>query len=157
MLILFFVVRYTSYAKESSSFPQLRPHRALHIFVTKQSLLSVMTKKRFHVTDTHVEKAGRHWYAIVNLWRYLNMSVTPILHCIEDHAVTFLQYKNIFVDIGEDVGERAHQEETRSKARVVAIHNIKKKETTNSHFEAMAKNVKMKVEELKQRSKRKLP
>ena len=93
----------------------------------------------------------------MNLWRYLNTSVTPKLHCIEDHAVTFLQYKNSFGDIGEDVCERAHQGETRNKARVAAVHNIKKKETTKIHFEAMAKNVKMKVEELKQRSKRKLP
>ena len=93
----------------------------------------------------------------MNLWRYLKTSVTPKLHCIEDHTVTFLQYKNSFGDIGEDVGEQAHQEETHSKARVVAVHNIKNKEITKIHFEAMAKNVKMKVEELKQRSKRKLP
>ena len=78
------------------------------------------------------------------------MSVTPKLHCIEDHAVTFLQYKNSFVDIGEDVGERSHQEETRKKARVAAVHNIKNKETTKSNFEAVEKNVKMKVDKLKQ-------
>ena len=93
----------------------------------------------------------------MNLWRYLKSSVTPTLHCIEDQAVTFIQYTNRFGDIGEDVGERAHQEETCNKARVAAVHNIKNKETTKSHFEAMAKNVKMKVEELKQPSKRKLP
>ena len=116
-----------------------------------------MTKKRFHVTDTHIEKAGRHWYTIVNLWCYLKSSVIPKLDFIEDDAVTFLQYKNIFRDIWEDIGERAHQEETCNKARVAAVHNIKKKETTMSNFEAMAKNVKMKMEELKQWSERKLP
>ena len=57
-----------------------------------------------------------------------------------------LQYKNSFRDIGEDVGKRAHQEETLNKAKVAAVHNIKKKETTKSNFEAMEKNVKTKVE-----------
>ena len=70
----------------------------------------------------------------MNLWRYLKSSVTPKLHCIEDHAVTFIQYKNSFGDIGEDVGERAHQGEIRNKARVAAVHNIKKKETAKSNF-----------------------
>ena len=70
----------------------------------------MMTKNRFHVTDTHVDKSVRHRYAIMNLWSHLKMSVSPKMHCIEDHAVAFLQYKNGFGDIGEDAGERAHQE-----------------------------------------------
>ena len=63
----------------------------------------------------------------------------------------------VFGDLGEDAGERAHQEEVRKESRVGAVVNLEKKKRTKSQFEATKKSSKVKdmMCELKQKSKRK--
>ena len=60
-----------------------------------------------------------HRDAIENLWRYLKMSVTPKLHLLFVHLLIFLERVQGFGDLGEDAGERAHQEEARGVRPVV--------------------------------------
>ena len=51
-----------------------------------------------------------HRDAIENVWRHLKMSVTPKLHLLFVHLLRFLEPVQVFGDLGEDSGERAHQE-----------------------------------------------
>ena len=73
-----------------------------------------------------------HCDAIENLWRYLKMSVTPKLHLLFVHLLIFLERAQGFVDLGEDAGERAHQEEASNESQVGAVANLAKKERTQS-------------------------
>ena len=85
------------------------------------------------------------------------MSVTPKLHLLSVHLLIFLERVQGLGDLGEDVGERAHQEEARNENRVGVVVNLTKKERTKSQFEAMKRSAKVKetMSELKQKSKRK--
>ena len=76
----------------------------------------ILWKKRFHLEESDLEKALRHCDAIVNLWRYLKMSITPKLHLLFGHLLGFLEQVQGFGDLGEDDGERAHQEEYRNES-----------------------------------------
>ena len=71
-----------------------------------------------------------HRDAIKNLWRYLKMSVTPKLHLLFFRLLIFLERLQGFGDLGEDDGERAHQEEARNYSLVGAVVNLAKKERT---------------------------
>ena len=79
-----------------------------------------------------MEKARLHHDAIENLWRYLKISVTPKLHLLFVHLLRFLERVQGFSHIGEDDGERAHQEKARNESRVGAVVNLLKKERTKS-------------------------
>ena len=122
-----------------------------------EALFSILRKKRFHLNDYDVDKAMRHRDAIDNLWRYLKMSATPKLHLLFVHLLRFLERVQRFGNLGEDAGERVHQEEARNDSRVGAVVNLAKTEHIKSQFEAMKKSAKVKemMIELKQESKRK--
>ena len=79
-----------------------------------EDLFLILCKKLFHLNDSDVDKAIRHCDAIDDLWRYLKMSVTPKLHLLSFHLSRFLERIQGFVNLGEDAGERAHQEEARN-------------------------------------------
>ena len=81
-----------------------------------EALFSIICKKRFHLNDSDVEKSMLHRDAIENLWRYLNISVTPKLHLLFVHLLRFMEQVQRSDDLGEDAGERAHQEEARNES-----------------------------------------
>ena len=85
------------------------------------------------------------------------MNVTPKLHLLSVHLLIFLERVQLFGDLGEDAGERAHQEEARNGSQVGTVANLEQKERTKSQFESMNKSAKVKdmMSELKQRSKKK--
>ena len=91
-----------------------------------EALFSIICKKRFHLNDSDVDKAMMHRDAIENLWRYLKISVTPKLHILFVHLLRFLEQVQGFSDLGEDAGERAHQEEARNESQVGAVVNLEK-------------------------------
>ena len=82
--------------------------------------------------------------AIENFWRYLKISVTPKLHLLFVHLLRFMEQVQGFGDLGDNAGERAHQEEAKNESRVGAVVNLAKKEGTKSHFEAMKKSAMVK-------------
>ena len=86
------------------------------------------------------------------------MSVTPKLHILFVHLLRFMERVQGFGDLGEDAGERAHQEEARNESQVGAVVNLSKKERTKSQSEAMKKSamVKETMSEFKQKSKKEL-
>ena len=95
------------------------------------SFFSILCKKRFHLNDLDVDKAIWNHDEIENLWRYLKMSVTPKLHLLFVHLLIFLERVQGFGDLGEDAGERAHQEEARNDIRVGAVVNLEKRSVQN--------------------------
>jgi hypothetical protein len=104
---------------------------------------SEVRAKRFHISDGGMANAEMHRQHVLSIWRYLKVSVTPKLHVMEDHAIGLCSQHNGFGDLGEDAGERAHQEETKNDQRVWGIKGIIKKETTKSQFESMKKHPKV--------------
>ena len=121
-----------------------------------EAFFSILCRKRFHLNDSDVDKAMLHCDAIENLWRYLKMSMTPKLHLLFVRLLIFLELVQEFGDLGEDAGERAHQEEARNEISVGAVVNLAKKERTKSQFEATKKSalVKETMSKFKQKSKR---
>ena len=77
-----------------------------------------------------MDKAMLHRDAIENFWRYLKMSVTTKLHLLFVHLLRFLERVQGFGDLGEDSGERAHQEEARDESQMGEVVNLEKKEGT---------------------------
>ena len=114
------------------------------LLVHLEAFFLIICKKRFHLNDSDVDKAMMHHDAIENLWRYLNISVTPKLHLLFVHLLIFLERVQGFGDLGEDAGEQAHQEEARNESRVGAVVDLAKKERTKSKFEAMKKSAMVK-------------
>ena len=51
-----------------------------------------------------------HCDSIENLLRYLKMSVTPKLRLLFVHLLIFLEQLKGFGDLGDNDGERVHQE-----------------------------------------------
>ena len=72
------------------------------------------------------------------------MSVTPKMNLLFVYLFTFLERVQGLGDLGQDAGERAHQEEARNDIRVGAVVNLAKKERTKSQFKAMKKSAKVK-------------
>ena len=62
------------------------------------------------------------------------------MHILLKHSVDFLERTQGFGDLGEDAGERAHQTESKTESRVVAIKNLVKKENIKAQYEYMANN-----------------
>ena len=89
-----------------------------------EAFFSILCKKQFHLNDSDVEKAMLRRDTIEHLWRYLRISVTPKLHLLFVHLLIFLERVQGFGDLGEDAGERAHQEEARNESWVVAVVNL---------------------------------
>ena len=54
------------------------------------------------------------------------MSVTPKLRLLFVHLLILMERVQGFVDLGEDAGDQAHQEEGRDESRVGAVVNIEK-------------------------------
>ena len=63
------------------------------------------------------------------------MSVTPKLHILFVHLLRFLKRVQGFGDLGDDAGERAHQEEARNESRVGAVVNLEKRSVQNHSSE----------------------
>ncbi len=126
------------------------------LFGHMDGFFSVMRTKRHHLTDELLEKASMHRDHIMGLWRRLKISVTPKVHSIEDHAIYLLEKFGGYGDLGEDAGEKAHQDESKIEARVASIKDLSQKESVKSAYEAMAKkdSVRASVDDLKQRSAR---
>ena len=65
--------------------------------------LSGMRTIRFHLTEETVARTDRYRERTLALWRYLGMSVTPKMHCIECHAIPLLRKHKAFAGLGEDI------------------------------------------------------
>jgi hypothetical protein len=110
-------------------------HREL--LLSFDGLMSILRTVRFHVTPQLIIKAELYLQRFLELWRHLGLSVTPKLHCLEDHVIYFFRKYCGFCDLGEDSGEQAHQLEARSDKRLSAVRDFAKREKSKSKQEVM--------------------
>jgi hypothetical protein len=76
---------------------------------------------RFHLTPELVEKGIMFRDRVLAHEQYLGMSVTTKSHLMEDHAVQQKLELHGFGDLGEDFGERNHQDQAQADRRLGCI------------------------------------
>jgi hypothetical protein len=116
-------------------------HRQL--FICWDGYFSGLRTKRFHLTDAIAKKTKEFLVRSVLLERYLGMSITPKTHAMDDHSIQQLVATHGFADLGEDAGERNHQDEAKADRRLGAIHDYALKEAFKSKDEVKRKNPKV--------------
>ena len=128
-------------------------HREL--LLNLDGLMSALRTVRFHVTPELIIKTELYLQRTLELWRHLGMSVTPKLHCLEDHVMYLFRKYCVFADLGEDPGELAHQLEARSDKRLSAVRDFAKREMSKSKQEVMKSQPKVqaKQEEMMQKGR----
>ena len=112
--------------------------------------ISGLRTKRYHVTDEIVDQTERYVKKVMELSRYLGLSVTPKLHCLECHAVYLLRKHRGYADLAEDAGERAHQSESKMDLRWAAQRSHDRREVSKAANEARQSDprVQTKVKEM---------
>jgi hypothetical protein len=134
-----------------------------HVGKTHRDLLtcldgffSFLQEKRFHVTPEIVEKGIMFRDRVLAHERYLGMNMTTKSHLMEDHAVEQQQEINGFGDLGEDFGERNHQDQAKADRRLGCIRNFAAREAIKSREEVQVKDKKVhtKILEMKVKCKR---
>jgi hypothetical protein len=116
-------------------------HRQL--FVCWDGYFSGLRTKRFHLTDAIVKKTKEFLVRSVLLERHLGTSITPKTHVMDDHSIQQLNATHGFADLGEDAGERNHQDEATADRRLGAIRDYALKEAFKSKDEVKRKNQKV--------------
>jgi hypothetical protein len=103
-------------------------------------IFSVCRIKRYHVQAHHLVSAKAHRDNVLAFWRYVGLSVTPKMHCLEDHVVPYMEKYGGFGDMGEDEGERGHQVGHGNEDRSRNLRNHTAKASAHAEWEAMVKN-----------------
>jgi len=91
-------------------------HRQL--FLCLDGYFSGLRTKRFHVTEEITLKTIAFLERSVALERHLCMSITPKTHWMESHSIKQFYALRGFGDLGEDAGEKNHQEESKNDKQV---------------------------------------
>jgi hypothetical protein len=76
-----------------------------------------------------LEKAKLYRDQVLALERYLSMSITTKSHLAEDHSVQQQEDLDGIGDLGEDFGERNHQDEAKANQRLGCVRNFAIRET----------------------------
>jgi hypothetical protein len=94
-------------------------HRQL--FICWDEYFSGLRIKRFHLTDAIAKKTREFLVRSVLLERHLGMSITPKTHVMDDDSMQQLIATHGFADLGEDAGERNHQDEAKADRRLLLV------------------------------------
>jgi hypothetical protein len=110
-----------------------------HVGNTHRNLLhclggyfSCLRTKRFHLTPDILQKGKRFRDHVLAHERYLGMSTTTKSHLIESHATEQQEELQGIGDIGEDFGERNHQDQAKADRRLGAVRNFAAREKFKS-------------------------
>jgi hypothetical protein len=96
-----------------------------HLLVTLlDGFFSALQTKQFHVMPEIVERAKLYRNRALALERYLGMSVTTKSHLAEDHSVEQQEDLDGIGDLGEDFGERNHQDEAKADRHLGCVRNL---------------------------------
>jgi hypothetical protein len=85
------------------------------VFICWDGYFSGLRTKRFQLTDAIAKKTKE--FLIVRsilLERHLCVNITPKSHLMDDHSMQQLIATHRFADLGEDAGERNHQDEAKA-------------------------------------------
>jgi uncharacterized FAD-dependent dehydrogenase len=90
------------------------------------------------------------------LERYLGMSVMTKSHLAEDHSVEKMEDLGGMGDLGEDFGERNHQDEAKADRHLGCVSNFAIRENIKSKEEVQTKDLKVqaKIVEIQEKRKR---
>jgi hypothetical protein len=132
-----------------------------HVGKTHRDLLycldgyfSCLRTKRFHLTPAILAKGKKFRDHVLAHERYLGMSVTTKSHLIDDHASEQQEELDGFGDIGEDFGERNHQDQAKADRRLGCVRNFAAREKLKSLEEVQAKDTKVQAKILDIKVKR---
>jgi hypothetical protein len=134
-----------------------------HVGETHQRLLhsldgyfSCLRTKRFHLTLEIVEKGKQFRDQVLAHEIYLGMSVTTKRHLMEDRSLEQQEKLDGIGDLGEDFGERNHQDQAKADRRLGCIRHFATQETIKSKEEVQMKdeNLQAKIIEIKRKRKR---
>jgi hypothetical protein len=96
--------------------------------------------KRYHLQNCSLLALRAHIQQACSLWRLLGLSVTPKMHCVEDHLADIVELFGGVGDLGEDEGERGHQTGHRNEMRSKALRDADKKAKSHARLECMSQN-----------------
>jgi hypothetical protein len=99
--------------------------------------MSALQTVGFHVTPQLIIKTEQYLQWSLRHWRHLEISLTPKLHCLEDHAICISLKYSGFSNLGENSGEQARQLEARIDKRLAAVRDFAKREKSKSKQEVM--------------------
>ena len=131
-------------------------HRQL--FLCWDGYFSGLRTKRFHLTDEITRKTKQFLAKSIALERHLCMSITPKSHVMAAHSIEQLvRICGFTTDLGENAGERNHQDESKADKHLGAIRDYLRKEEFKSKDEFRKKNrvVQEKIGQLREKNKRK--
>jgi hypothetical protein len=118
--------------------------------------LSGMITKRYHLTDEIAAKTRQYRDKCLELERYLQLSITPKSHIIEDHSCEQQVYFNGIGDLDESFGERNHQHESIADRRHGGTRDFALREKIKAKEEAQINHPKVqdRVQDIKTKRKR---
>jgi hypothetical protein len=118
--------------------------------------LPFLRTKRFHLTLEIVEKGKQFRVQVLAHERYLGMSVTTKSHLMEDHSLAQEEELDGIGDLGEDFGERYHQDQAKADRRLGCIRHFATRAAIKSNEEVQMKDKKVqaKIIEIKRKRKR---
>jgi hypothetical protein len=114
-----------------------------HLLHSLDGYFSSLRTKRFHLTPAILQKGKEFRDRILALERYLGMSVTTKSHLMEDHSLEQQEELQGFGDLGEDFGERNHQDQAKADRRLGCVRNFAAREKLKSLEEVQAKDTKV--------------
>jgi hypothetical protein len=127
-----------------------------HLLHCLSGYFSCLRTKRFHLTPEIVQKGKRFRDQVLAHERYLGMSMTTKSHLMEDHSIEQQEEFEGIGDLGEDFGERNHQDQAKADRRLGAVRNFAAREKIKSLEEVQAKDTKVqaKIEDIKVKRQR---
>jgi hypothetical protein len=126
-----------------------------HLLTSLDGYFSALRTKRFHLTPEISEKGKLYRDRVLALERYLGMSITTKSHLAEDHSCEQQEDLDGIGDIGEDFGERNHQDEAKADRRLGCVRNFATRETIKSKEEVQIKDEKVQARIVAIKEKRK--
>jgi hypothetical protein len=128
----------------------------VHLLLSLDGFFSGLRTKRFHLTPNILERTKQHRDRFLAHERHLSMSMTSKSHFSGCHAVEQQEMLEGIGDMGEDAGERNHQDEAKADRRLGCVRHFGTRETTKSKEEVQMKNetVQAKIADINQKRKR---
>jgi hypothetical protein len=118
-------------------------------------LFSCLRTERFHLTLEIVEKGKEFHDQVLAHERYLRMRVTTKSHLMEDHSLEQQEEQDGIGDLGEDFGERNHQDQAKADQRLGCLRHFATRETIKSKEEVQIKDKKVQAKIIKIKRKQK--
>ena len=126
------------------------------ICITLDSLTSKLRMKQGEPQENDFQLADAYLVNLHYLWTQANLSFTPKIHCLLNHAVEQMRKYSGIGDTLEDDVERIHQISAKIESRVSRMKNKGQQAHVHSKMEAIqnCSLVREKIEESQQASKR---